>query len=113
MAIHFAVLKGNHRIIESLINDFKADFKQVTANGLSVLHCAAQYERGTLSLEMFSGRNMQIDVRDNFRCTPLHFAVLNMQIKCVEILIAKGADINAINSDNQTPLHIAILKYIQ
>lgn len=41
MAIHFAVLKGNRRILDSIINDFKADPKSLTSNGLSILHCAA------------------------------------------------------------------------
>lgn len=54
MAIHFAVLKGNRRIIDVLINDFKADPKALTSNGLCVLHCASQFERGVLSLEYFS-----------------------------------------------------------
>ena len=41
MAIHFAVLKGNKKIIDILINDFKADPKSLTSNGLSIMHCAA------------------------------------------------------------------------
>ena len=41
MAIHFAVLKGNKRIIDILINDFQADPYALTTNGLSVIHCAA------------------------------------------------------------------------
>ena len=41
MAIHFAVLKGNKRIIDSLISDFNANPTALTSNGLSVLHCAA------------------------------------------------------------------------
>ena len=41
MAIHFAVLKGNRKIIDMLMKDFKADSMALTNNGLSVLHCAA------------------------------------------------------------------------
>jgi hypothetical protein len=52
-ALHFAVLKGNHRIVNVLVKDFKASPKSITENGLSILHCAAQFERGTLSLELF------------------------------------------------------------
>lgn len=80
MAIHFAVLKGNKRIIDYLINDFHADPYVLTTNGLSVIHCAAQFDRGVLSIEMFSDKEYQFDVnlRDKFQCSPLHFAVLNL-----------------------------------
>ncbi len=68
MAIHFAVLKGNKRIIDYLINDFHADPYVLTTNGLSVIHCAAQFDRGLLSIEMFSDKEYQFDVnlRDKF-----------------------------------------------
>ncbi len=68
MAIHFAVLKGNKRIIDYLINDFHADPYVLTTNGLSVIHCAAQFDRGVLSIEMFSDKEYQFDVnlRDKF-----------------------------------------------
>lgn len=80
MAIHFAVLKGNKRIIDFLINDFHADPYVLTSNGLSVMHCSAQFERGVLSLEMFNRKEYTFDVncRDKFQCSPLHFAVLNL-----------------------------------
>jgi hypothetical protein len=80
MAIHFAVLKGNKRIIDYLLNDFHADPYVLTTNGLSVIHCAAQFERGVLSIEMFSEKEFDFDVnqKDKFQCSPLHFAVLNL-----------------------------------
>ena len=40
-AIHFAVLKGNQRIVDTLISDFDASHLSLTSNGLTVLHCAA------------------------------------------------------------------------
>jgi hypothetical protein len=54
MAIHFAVLKGNKRIIDILLDEFNADHTVTTSNGLNVVHCAAQFERGVLSIELFS-----------------------------------------------------------
>ena len=81
MALHFAVLKGNSKIINMIINDLGATPMQQTKNGLNVLHCAAQFERGTLSIENFmSQKNMKLDVngKDNYGCSPIHFAVMNM-----------------------------------
>lgn len=102
MAIHFAVLKGNKRIIDILLDDFEADPHVTTGNGLNVIHCAAQFERGVLSIELFFDPKFgfNINCKDKFLCTPLHFAVLNLQVKCVECLLAYGADPNAKNLDN-------------
>ena len=80
LAIHFAVLKGNKRAIDILLECFGANPLALTANGLCVLHCAAQFERGVLSIEYFSHERFGINFnyQDRFKCTPLHFAVLNM-----------------------------------
>lgn len=51
--------------------------------------------------------------KDIFDCTPLHFAVINGQFKCTECLLALGANPNAVNADGQTPLHVAVQKYVQ
>jgi len=38
---------------------------------------------------------------------------ISRQVKCVESFLALRANPNAKNSDNQTPLHIAVQRYIQ
>jgi ankyrin repeat protein len=43
--------------------------------------------------------------------TPIFNAVINKQMDILQILIEHGANIEAINSDGQTPLHYAALKY--
>jgi hypothetical protein len=40
-AIHFAVLKGNKKIIDILMKDFGSSPVALTSNGLSIFHCAA------------------------------------------------------------------------
>jgi hypothetical protein len=69
MAIHFGVLKGNKRLIDSLIKDFGADPQALTSSGLCVLHCAAQFERGVLSIEYFTQGEFGLNVnfQDKFK----------------------------------------------
>ena len=41
MAIHIAAIKGNKRVIDILLKEFRADPYALTTNGLSALHNAA------------------------------------------------------------------------
>lgn len=77
-AIHFAVLNGNKKLIDCLIGSFKANPYALTKQGLTAIHCAAQSERGVLSIVYFSQRyHISLDQKDSFDCTALHFAALN------------------------------------
>jgi ankyrin repeat protein len=98
-ALHFAAIHGNKSMLRSLLKDYGADPKSCSAKGLSILHCAAQSDRGILTLVMctsskFEGGPLSIHLKDNFGCTPLHFAVLNKQFKCVEYLLGIGSNPN-------------------
>lgn len=44
------------------------------------------------------------------RGTPLHFAVINNKMKCLNLLISKGGNVNAQNCIGETPLYIASMK---
>jgi cytohesin len=48
-----------------------------------------------------------VDSRDGKGCTALHEAVHACAVDCVKLLLARGADTNATNDDQQTPLHYA------
>jgi len=41
--------------------------------------------------------------------SPIHVAVINDQIKCLDILLSSGDDVNRTGAGNCTPLHLAVL----
>eukprot|EP00347_Sterkiella_histriomuscorum_P010121 403377524 len=113
-ALHFAVINGNRKLIEIVLNEFQANPLGKTLQGLNVLHCAAQSDRGVLSLYYFIEiYHIDIESLDNFYCTPLHFAILNKQFKAVEALLGLGANPNSQIREGQSCLHLAVTKFIE
>jgi glyoxylase-like metal-dependent hydrolase (beta-lactamase superfamily II) len=51
----------------------------------------------------------QISARNDALSTPLHVAVSDSQVDIARLLISKGADINAGDSDNSRPIHLAAI----
>lgn len=53
---------------------------------------------------------MSPNLRDSYNATPLHFAVLKLELMNVQLLLKYGADVNAQDKLGQSPLHLAIVK---
>jgi len=53
-----------------------------------------------------------INARDNTKETPLHKAAAGGENceECLQVLLAKGADVNPTNEKGQTPLDLAIAR---
>jgi ankyrin repeat protein len=50
-----------------------------------------------------------IETKDKYKRTPLHGAARFGQIKAVQFLISKGADLNSVDEIGNTPLHLAAI----
>ena len=71
---------GNRALIDAILNDFDADINLTTQKKLTVMHCAAQHYAGYISLLILhKERNFDVNVRDVFEASPLHFAILKQE----------------------------------
>mgnify|MGYP000639700077 CR=1 FL=1 len=75
------------------------------------MHCAAQQYAGYISLLVLHKEFEQdVNARDAYQATPLHFAILKQEFMNVQLLIKFGAEVNAQDCSGQAPLHIAVMR---
>ena len=59
------------------------------------------------TIQLLIARGAEINTKDKYGETPLHYATENNHREIAGLLISKGADINAQNNEGETPLHAA------
>ncbi|EAY13858.1 ankyrin repeat protein, putative [Trichomonas vaginalis G3] len=68
--------------------------------------CSPNFHLSSL-LEYFISNGADINAKNKYELTPLHYAARDNRKETAEILISNGADINAKDKDGCTPLHYA------
>jgi ankyrin repeat protein len=102
-SLHWAAYKGYKNLAELLLAN-KADVNARDNDGWKPLHMAVHKDMAVLLL----ANNADINTTDNhYKRTPLHQAASSGAKDVVELLIAKGADVNAKANNGETPLHRA------
>lgn len=56
---------------------------------------------------------MNVNLEDRMKRTPLHLAILKQKETSVEKLIARGANVNALDEDDNTPIHIVSIVVLE
>ena len=65
-------------------------------------------DRGNIeAIKQHIAAGTDVNVKNEFGWTPLHYAALKGQKEIAELLIAKGADVNAVGDLGRTPLDLA------
>ena len=70
-----------------------ADFLVLDKNGNTALHLAAEHDAAKCTLLLDAG--IPVDARNNAGLSPLHFAALQAQETAADVLLKRGANINA------------------
>ncbi|XP_014221961.2 ankyrin-1-like [Trichogramma pretiosum] len=88
-----------------------ADPTWLDADGSTALHTICRDARVELLQSFFEvvdyhGKPVQINVRDSLGNTPLHLAVESGNVTTFELLLTRGADVNLVNEEGSTPLHL-------
>ena len=93
-----------------LLSEFGYDPKTMTDRGITPIMCAvSRTDPGETSMEMVNLMLLQADkdainVQDRWGQTALHYATDDQWIEAVELLLAKGADVNIQDKAGHTPL---------
>ena len=105
--LHEAVVVAWKKEIEELFES-GADIAEQDEDGRTILHLAVlkgDFAIVEMILEQWPGI---IDIRSLHKSTPLHFAASRGLPEITQLLIERGADINAKDVYERTPLHRAV-----
>ena len=106
--LHMAVLQGHKEIVELLLSK-GADMNAKAKNGKVPMQLAFEIEH-TGIIELFLTKGVDLSVPINrYGRTLLHKAVIMGKSKVVDLLITKGADINAKDKSGKSALDLATI----
>jgi ankyrin repeat protein len=108
-ALHLAVDNENKGMVETLLIH-SANVNAQTDVGETPLHLATIEDQSDIAEVLINyGANIETQTLSK-KETPLHYAVSDQQTNTTTSLLKKFANVNAINADGNTPLHLALGK---
>ncbi|XP_044728090.1 putative ankyrin repeat protein RF_0381 isoform X1 [Chrysoperla carnea] len=103
-----AIRHGKLEIARELINSYGLPYSESSSKGYGLLCYALDNKHSEIAkLILTSGSEVNSKTYNykNSSNTPLHFAVINVDIEIIKMLLVRGANINAQNILGQTPLY--------
>ena len=87
--------------------EYHMNISEFETQNVTALHIAAFY--GDINVISYLIKYTKThSPHDNFKCTPLHYAILGRNIEIVKILLAAGADISIVDNNNYDALNYSI-----
>ncbi|MBA8757360.1 MULTISPECIES: ankyrin repeat domain-containing protein [Wolbachia] len=106
--LYLATKDGCKKVVEALISN-GADVNTKDMNGLTPLYWAAKIgHKEVVNALIKAGAGVNINAKSKKEQTSLHRAAETGRTGAINALLAKGADIDAIDDNGETPLRLAI-----
>jgi len=108
LTIYEAVATGQRDVFQNQINTHPKQLNTYSSDGFTLVGLASFFGKKEI-VKMLLERNADVNIpsNNNFRVTPLHSAAAVGEYEIAQLLLTKGAKINAVQMNGVTPLHSA------
>ncbi|APR98546.1 ankyrin repeat domain-containing protein [Wolbachia endosymbiont of Folsomia candida] len=106
--LHYAVFHGHNEVISRLLTEEAIDINAQDNEGKAPLHHATFWEVDNEMIDILVKKGAKIDIQDYKDNTPLHYAANVGYIDSVGLLTKRSDNVNLVNKDGDTALHIAL-----
>ena len=108
-----AILKSDIKSLQELLNNGFDPTEVVHPDEWNLLHRAlvpvpSEKQASVEMLEYLISKNVEVNAKDRYLNTPLHYASRTKNVEAINLLIAHGAEIDIENKDGLTPLKLTL-----
>ena len=107
--LHYACLHRNIDMINLLLEK-GADINSKSSSDLTCFDIAVIHNTSRSYLEFLLSKGAKVDLSDDQKYQPIHFAAINDSIECIQLCLELGFSVNTSNFDCMTPLLCACKK---
>jgi ankyrin repeat protein len=107
--LHIAASHGHAVLLIYFIRELKMDIYATDKKGRSPLHLAA-HEGQPITLIILISMYENIDLKDNFEMTPLHYATLSNEIRVIKHLLLNGASRECLDFEQKRPIDLLMTR---
>lgn len=108
--LHLAAKANNCEVVKLLLEKDQSLLKEKDSEGNNALHLAAKCGSYDVLKQFIQYDSSIIDETNQHGSTALHHAVYERHLNVLNLLIKNGADVTLKDSDNRTPLMLALKK---
>lgn len=106
--LHNAAAKGDLGVLRGLLNCRDTDPNILDKDQCTPLCLAIREENFEAARILLAFKNVDVNLGGGIFGSPLHLAVVRLELWLIEALIERGANVNKVDSDGKTPLHFVM-----